>query len=185
MKLMVLGSVSPRQRKLALWILGSVISYTLLGFLILPPIIRAVAVKQLSKQLDREVSIEKVKLNPYALSATVRGLLIKDKDGEPFVSWDEVYVNLQLGSFFGHPWVFSEISTVKPFVRVQMNKDYTLNFSDLITKFSTNATRQRNQPNRSRCASTGCASRAPPLRSPTSRRGRRSSASWGRWMSRW
>jgi hypothetical protein len=129
----------PRRRKLALWILGLVLFYTIMGYLILPPIVRAVAVKQLSKQLDREVTIQKIKINPYALSTTIRGLLIKDKDGEPFISWDEVYVNLQLSSFFGHPWVFKEISLAKPYARVQVNKDYTLNFSDLVAKFSTNA----------------------------------------------
>src|SRR5436305_14841627 len=105
-----LKSHSPRKRKLRVWIPGLVLGYTILGFFILPPIIRAVAVKQLSRQLDREVSIRKVKLNPYALSATVRGLLIKDKDQQPFVSWDEVYVNFQLSSFFGYSWVFMEIS---------------------------------------------------------------------------
>ncbi len=41
----------------------------------------------------------KVKINPFVLSTTVRGLLIKDKDGQPFISWDEVYVNFQLSSF--------------------------------------------------------------------------------------
>src|SRR6266542_53966 len=135
----LLKSRSPRGRRLRFWIPGLVLGYTILGFFILPPIIRAVAVKQLSRQLDREVSIRKVKVNPYVLSATVRGLMIKDKDQQPFVSWDEVYVNFQLRSFFGHPWVFKEISVTNPYVRVQMNKDYTLNFSDLIAKFSTNA----------------------------------------------
>jgi hypothetical protein len=139
MKFRVLDSLSPRRRKLLFWFVGLLLFYTVTGFLILPPIIRSVAVKQLSKQLDREVSIQKVKLNPFVLSCTVRGLLIKDKDGEPFVSWDEVYVNFQLSSFFGKAWVFKEISTTRPFVRVQINKDYTFNFSDLITKFSSNA----------------------------------------------
>jgi len=133
------SSVSPRRRKLLYWILGLLLFYTILGFFILPPIVRAVAVKQLSRQLDREVSIQKIKINPFALSTTVRGLLIKDKDGQPFISWDEVYVNLQLSSFLGHPWVFKEISVTKPYARVQINKDYTLNFSDLVAKFSTNA----------------------------------------------
>src|SRR6185312_9505544 len=91
------------------------------------------------RQLDREVSIAAVKINPFALSASVRGLLIKDKDGAPFVSWDEVYVNFQLSSFFGKAWVFKEISTTKPFVRAEMKPDGTFNFSDLVTKFSTNA----------------------------------------------
>src|SRR5579862_7124298 len=133
------NSAPPRRRKLLVWILGLLSGYAILGFLILPPVIRAVAVKQLSRQLGREVSIDKVKINPFVLSTTVRGLLIKDKDGQPFISWDEVYVNFQLSSFFGHPWVFKEISVTKPYARVQIYKDYTLNFSDLVAKFSTNA----------------------------------------------
>jgi Domain of Unknown Function (DUF748) len=131
-------ALSPRQRKLVIWSVTLFVAYTLIGFLILPLIIRSVAAKQLAKQLDRKVSIQKVKLNPFALSVTVDGLLIKDKDGQPFVSWDEVYVNFQLSSFFGKAWVFKEISTTKPFVRAEMNKDGTFNFSDLIAKFSTN-----------------------------------------------
>ena len=128
-----------KRHKAARWGVTLLVFYAILGFFILPPIIRSVAVRKLSQQLDREVSIGKVKLNPFVLSATLRNLLIKDKDGQPFVSWDEVYVNFQLASFLGHPWVFKEVSATRPFVRVQMNKDYTLNFSDLITKFSTNA----------------------------------------------
>ncbi len=136
------GNNSPRRRKLLRWAAGLLICYAAFGFLILPPILRVVAVKQLSRQLDREVTIEKIALNPFALSTTIRGLLIKDKDGQPFVSWDEVYVNLELASCFGHPWVFKEISTSNTFVRAQMNKDYSLNFSDLIAKFSTDTTTQ-------------------------------------------
>jgi hypothetical protein len=139
MKAPVRKSLPPRKRKWLLWIFGLVLLYAVVGFFILPPIVRSVAVKQISAQLDREVSIQQVKLNPFTLSTTVRGLLVKDKDGEPFISWDEVYVNFQLSSFFGHAWVFKEISLTKPFIRAQMNKDYTFNFSDLIAKFSTNA----------------------------------------------
>jgi len=131
--------LTPRERKVVLWVCGLVALYAIAGFLILPPIIRHVAVKQLSQQLDRPVSIEQIKLNPFALSTTINGLLIKDKDGQPFVSWDTVYVNFQISSLFTGALTFSEISTSRPFVRAQMNQDGTFNFSDLITKFSTNA----------------------------------------------
>ena len=131
--------ISSRRRKLVLWALVLLLLYTVAGFLVLPPIIRSMAAKQISRQLGREVSIEKIKINPFVLSCTVRGLLIKDTDGEPFVLWDEVYVNFQLSSFFGHAWVFREISVSRPFVRVQMNKDKTFNFSDILAKFATNA----------------------------------------------
>ena len=139
MNLPIWNWLSRNKLKVSSTVAGLLLFYTVVGFLILPPIVRHVAVKILSAQLDREVAIEKIKINPFALSTTVRGLLIKDKDGQPFVSWDEVYVNFQLSSFFGHAWVFKEISTTKPFVRVQLNKGGTFNFTDLITKFSTNA----------------------------------------------
>jgi len=132
-------SISRRKRKLALWALGLLLAYTVAGFFILPPIIRSVAVKQLSKQLGREVSIEQVKFNPFAFSCAVRGLLIKDRDGQPFVSLDEGYVNLQLSSFFGHAWLIKEVSVSRPFVRVLVNKDNSFNFSDILAKFATNA----------------------------------------------
>jgi hypothetical protein len=135
----MLNLSTARRKKIILWLVAAIVLYGLIGFLILPPIVRHVAVKILSAQLDREVTIQRIKINPFVLSATVDGLLIKDKDGQPFVSWDEVYVNFQLSSFFGHAWVFKEINTTKPFVRVQMNKDGTFNFTDLIAKFSTNS----------------------------------------------
>jgi hypothetical protein len=129
----------PRKRKLINWVLGFLFVYAIVGFFILPPIIRAVAVKQLSAQLDRKVTIQKIRLNPFAFSTSVRGLLIQDKDGQPFVSWDEVYVRFQLSSIFLKEWTFKEIRVTKPYARVEMNKDYTFNFSDIIEKFSTNA----------------------------------------------
>jgi len=128
-----------RKRKLIYWVVGILAFYTIIGFLILPPIIRSIAVKQLSLQLDRKVSIEQVRLNPYTFSVTIRGLLVQDKDDQPFLSWDEVYVNFQLSSIFRKEWTFGEIRIVKPYARMQMNKDYTFNFSDLVTKFSTNS----------------------------------------------
>ncbi|MGZ4974038.1 MAG: DUF748 domain-containing protein, partial [Limisphaerales bacterium] len=47
-----------------------------------------------------------------------------------------VYVNFEAISFLGHPWVFKEVSTSNPYVRVQVNKDYSMNFSDLVEKYS-------------------------------------------------
>src|SRR5579859_1027694 len=129
-------AVPSKRRRLLVWGLSLFLAYTVTGFLILPLVIRAVAARQLGKQLDRPVRIEKVRLNPFVLSLSVRGLLVQDKDGEPFLSWDEFYANFQLSSFFRKPWVFKEVRLVQPFARAQMNKDYTLNFSDLLKKFS-------------------------------------------------
>ena len=129
-------SLAPRKRKLIAWSVGLLLFYTIFGFLILPWIVKFVAVKQISKLLDRETSIRQVRINPYVLSGTIRGLLVKDKDGQPFLSFDEAFANFQLASFFGRPWVFKDVWTVKPYFRVQINPDYSFNFSDLTKKFS-------------------------------------------------
>src|SRR3989442_1583839 len=124
------GSVPSRRRRLLRWGVWSLLGYTVLGFLVLPPIVRRVAQKRLTQELGREVSIENIRINPYVLSATVRGFLIKEKDGAPFVAWDEVYVNLQLSSLFGRAWVFKEITTSRPYGHLVVNKDFSLNCSD-------------------------------------------------------
>jgi uncharacterized protein DUF748 len=135
-KLSFLNSISPRRKKLVVWIVAVFLFYTALGFFILPPILRVVVAKQLSKRLDRPVTIRTVRLNPFILSGSVRGFLIKDKDGTPLVSWGEVYLNFQLASLFTHAWVFKEVSLSQPFACVQVNKDYTLNFSDIVSRLS-------------------------------------------------
>jgi hypothetical protein len=70
------------------------------------------------------------------LSGSVQGLLIKDRDGTPLVSWSEVYFNFQLSSLFTHAWIFKEVNLSRPFLSVQVNADYTLNFSDIISRLS-------------------------------------------------
>lgn len=141
-------NASSWKRKLIYWVVGLFVFYTVAGFFILPPIIRLVAVRELSSQLDRQVSIQKVKLNPYVPSIAIRGLLILDKDGQPFVSWDKVYVSFQPLSIFAKAWTFGKIQVVKPFARAQMNKDYTFNFSDILQKFSTNTSSAPSKPSK-------------------------------------
>jgi hypothetical protein len=143
MNLLLFDSLTPGRRKVLVWIASVWVFYTAFGFFILPPVVRAVAVKQLSKQLGRSITIEKIELNPYTLSATLRGVLVKDKDGEPLLSWNEAYFNLQLASLFHGAWMFKEVRLSQAFVRVQMNKDYTLTFSDLANTLWTPVTPRR------------------------------------------
>ena len=112
MKLPFWNSLTPRKRKVVRWSLGLLLAYAVIGFLILPPIIRSVAVKQLSSQLGREVSIDQIKINPFALSTTVRGLRIKDPDGGTLLSWDEFYVNFELSSLVTRAWTLKEIHKI-------------------------------------------------------------------------
>jgi uncharacterized protein involved in outer membrane biogenesis len=92
-------------------------------------------VKKLSETLKREVTITQIKLNPYTLSLTVRGFKIKERSSsETFVSFDELFVNLQSLSALKFALVLKEIRLTNPYVKINRHPDLSFNFSDLIEK---------------------------------------------------
>ena len=111
---------------------GVVVGLVLFGFFGLPPIVRAQAIKHLSVALKREVSVDKIRINPLVLSVTIEGLNIKDLDGGPFTRWDRLYVNFDSFSVFTGEFHFQEIALDGFSQRVAISKDGAFNFADLI-----------------------------------------------------
>jgi uncharacterized protein involved in outer membrane biogenesis len=108
----------------------------LAGFFIAPPIIKPVILKKISATLHREVLIEKLTINPYALSLTIRGFNLKEKESSStFVSFEEFYVNIEgLASLFQRAVVLKEVRLTKPYVKISRNANGSYNFSDMIPK---------------------------------------------------
>ena len=67
----------PRARRIGKWLAGLIVAFGLFGYLAGPPLMKWLLVKQLSQELQREVSIEKIDISPYALSAKVTGVSVK------------------------------------------------------------------------------------------------------------
>jgi uncharacterized protein involved in outer membrane biogenesis len=127
----------PRTRKAVIWFISIVAAIGVIGALIAPPLVRKKLAGDLTKTLHREVSIEQIRINPYALSVAVRGFLVKERQSAaPALSFDELYINLQLSSLFQRGVVLKEIRLVKPYVNLVRNQDFTYNFTDLIEEFT-------------------------------------------------
>ncbi len=123
---------TPRARRIVWWILGIVAAYAGIGFLIAPPIAKSYLVAALSRELKREVTIESLRINPFTLSATVRGLVMKDRPGpEPALTFDELYVNASLASLHRMAPVLEAIRLVKPHLRLVRAADGRHSFQDL------------------------------------------------------
>ena len=83
--------------------------FTVAGFFVAPPVLRNVLVKKLSETLHRTVAIREIAVNPFALSASVRGFVINDRNApDPFLSFDELYVNLEAVSLFRGGPIFKD-----------------------------------------------------------------------------
>ena len=98
-----MANVLPRARSFVTahrrWFIAGVVAavaYTLFGFVFLPWILHRQMEKRLSATLHRQVTIERVRANPFAWSLTIDGFLVKDRDGSAFISWERLYFNLRL-----------------------------------------------------------------------------------------
>ena len=110
--------------------------YTLFGFLALPAILKSVLSKTLSETLHRKATIREIRVNPFDLSVSVRGLSISERDAPgTWISAEEIFANLQLASVFRGGPVLSEVRLSRPFVNIVRRPDGSYNFSDLIEEF--------------------------------------------------
>ncbi len=127
----------PRTRKIAIWIVSILVAIGVIFGLAAPPLIRGKIAAALSDKFHRQVTIEQIRINPYAMSVTVRGFLMKERQSTaPAVSFDELYVNLELRSIFRLAPVLKEIRLVKPYISLVRNEDRKYNFQDLIEEFT-------------------------------------------------
>ena len=127
---------SARTRKYGLRFLITLAVIGVLGFLVLPPIVKSVLLDKLSVALDRPVSIKSISINPYALSLTVEGVAIEDKvgseAGRPFVAFDQLYVNLESTSLFRGGVVIGELRLLNPRLHITRLGEQRYSFSDLL-----------------------------------------------------
>ncbi|MFT3870119.1 MAG: DUF748 domain-containing protein [Nibricoccus sp.] len=109
--------------------------YTVVGFFVLPPIVKAQAEKSLSAELGRIVHLGKVRMNPFALSVTLEDFDIREKDAQAsFVGWKRLYVNVSALASVAGDWVVGDVELDGFHAAVAINPDNTFNFSDLLAK---------------------------------------------------
>ena len=69
-----------------------------LGYFVAPPLARSVLATQLGKALGRDVAIDRVAINPLALSVDVLGLSVKDRAGAEQLGFAQLHVDLSSAS---------------------------------------------------------------------------------------
>src|SRR5271154_5368214 len=112
----------PKTKRRFKWLIrlgAALVVYTVVGFLVVPAIIKSQMLKRLPDLTKRQATIENVKFNPYALSLTIDGLALKETNGDVFSSFDQFYGNFQpFASLFHLTWVFDNVHLQKPFFQI-------------------------------------------------------------------
>lgn len=123
-----------------------IFTITLIIFLVLffaSTIIKNYVVKHSEELIGRKIDIKELHINYFKVAVGIKGFTLFEADKEtPFVSFSEVYINLDPTKLYRSELAFSQIRIVDLYAEVVQN-DTIYNFSDIIdffTKKSVNET---------------------------------------------
>jgi Domain of Unknown Function (DUF748) len=120
-------------RRKRVWIpLAALIVYALFGFLVLPGILRDQIVQNMRTTLEREVRLDRVRVNPLIFSLALEGFELKDPDGTSFVAFDRMYADFQLSSMVRWAITFRKFRLDGPKIHIRLMPDGQLNFADMV-----------------------------------------------------
>ncbi|WP_175965136.1 DUF748 domain-containing protein [Burkholderia sp. BCC0322] len=144
-----LGGVarSRRTRRIGIGLLIFLVLFGLLGFFAAPPLIRHIAEQQLSKQLDRPATIQRIALNPYTLNLEADGIHLGDKSGQgDFIDIAKLVVRPSWSSLLRGAPIVNEVRLDSPRFHIVRYDAQRFNFTDLIEKFSTPSPKPESKP---------------------------------------
>ncbi len=124
----------PKKKKILLICLASILALLIFIVAILPIIVRSKAVAAIQDETGRKVRIEKVSINPFTLTVSVKGFAIDAKEGGPFVSIAGLRASLGLASIYKGALIISELSVDAPAVTFARLAANTYSFNDIIER---------------------------------------------------
>jgi uncharacterized protein involved in outer membrane biogenesis len=113
-----------------------VLSYAVIGFWIVPAVLRAKVPPLLTETLGRTVSVDDIRLDPFALSLSLRGLRISEAEDADFVSVREIFVNVQASSIFRRALILREARITAPSVRIRISPEGEFSFADITERLA-------------------------------------------------
>jgi len=99
-------------RRKRFWLLAALATYSLGGYLLAPWILQREITSILQQQLARPVTLEKVRIDPFALSVDLRGFRITETDGAPLAGFDRLYVRVSVRSLIYRAWTVDTIKLI-------------------------------------------------------------------------
>lgn len=96
----VVDSLKPSRggllKKTVVGALACLVLYAIIGFFVMPLVVRSLITTYLSERLHRDVTIQTVSINPFMLTVQVqKGVITEPIHNLELVSFDELFMNLE------------------------------------------------------------------------------------------
>ncbi|WP_419785291.1 DUF748 domain-containing protein [Pseudodesulfovibrio sp.] len=124
---------TPLIRRILFWLLSIFIVYVLVGFLVVPPVLKTVITDQCQSALNRKGTVERVAFNPLTLRLEADGIAVAKRQGEGnILSVDKIEATAGLSSIWRLAPVITELKLVNPSLDITFFGNGKYSFSDLI-----------------------------------------------------
>ena len=114
------------------WLLFLFALYILIGFVVLPLIIKTQIIDILNEQIKREAKVESVSFNPFTFELSIDEFYLLDKDSSIFLVLKELYADLNVLPIITGRIELENITVTNPAVTIKKLNESEFNFSDLI-----------------------------------------------------
>lgn len=109
--------------------------YVALSYLYLPGKLQQVVQTDVAQLIDRDIQVQRIAFNPFALALEVEQFAIADRPEQPLLAWQRLYVNLDLwGSLFGWQLRLSAVELDAPGINIE-RRPQDFNFSSILARF--------------------------------------------------
>src|SRR5262245_29235976 len=117
------------------WALGVTVllllTYTLVGFFVVPRLIRSQIEEYATGTVHGSASIGALSVNPWTLELAIGDFKLADADGTQLIAFRSLYVNASLASLWRRGAILEEVRLDAPNVQVIVNPDGTVNLARL------------------------------------------------------
>jgi len=120
--------------------------YALVGFFLIPYLVKAYAIPAVAEKINRPVLVKDVELNPFLLSFRMTELEIRESDQSPLLGFGEFFVDFEAISLFRLAYVFDTIRFSIPYVSARVYKDGRMNLAELIPKDASSPPPESEEP---------------------------------------
>ncbi|MDF0666277.1 MAG: DUF748 domain-containing protein [Nitrospira sp.] len=121
-----------RPRVLVGTLVGLSAFYSLVGFVLLPYLIKSYVVPKVSDQINHPVVLREAAFNPFALSIRLTGLEVREQNQTAMLGFEELFVNLRATTLFFQKVAFDEIRLVMPFLAPRVSPEGKMNLMSLV-----------------------------------------------------
>jgi len=119
------------RKKILIAVASLLVLFFLVAGLLVPEIIRRQAISWIAENTSRELTVQRVSFNALNGRLMVRRAVLSEQNSdEPFISFEQLIVNVNISSVWRQAVIIDQLELIKPDIRIIQLGKQEFNFSD-------------------------------------------------------